>query len=583
MEEKRKRPNYNAILIALCIGLMISTILTAISLSDKTVYHTISYTDFIKEVENGSIKSVEIGDSQITAITDDNIGYITNKVDDENLTDRLLEKDIDITKADDTDIGNVIAPLMSVVLYGLFIFYILKMNPMMRNSSKNFQSEKTNIKFSDVAGQDEAKESLKEIVDFLHDADKYAYAGAKLPKGALLVGPPGTGKTLLAKAVAGEAGVPFYSLSGSDFVEMFVGLGASRVRNLFKEAKKNAPCIIFIDEIDAIAKRRGISGNSEYEQTLNQLLTEMDGFGSDSGIVILGATNRPEGLDPAILRPGRFDRKIEVELPDLSGREAILRVHAKNVKLADDVDLKAIALQTAGVSGAELANMINEAAIAAVKDQRDTINQKDLIASIETVIVGKEKKDRVLNSNEKMVVAYHEIGHAFTAIKVTGSKPVQKISIIPRTKGALGYVMQAPVEETYLKSKEELLNEITVLLAGRAAEEVIFESVTTGASNDLEKATEMARDMVMRFGFGKSLKCMIKQEDMYLNGNKTALCSDTSLYEADKEIDQILSECYEKAKKVIAENRRYIDPLAAYLYDNESITGEQFIKELNKS
>ena len=583
MEEKRKRPNYNAILIALCIGLMISTILTAISLSDKTVYHTISYTDFIKEVENGSIKSVEIGDSQITAITDDNIGYITNKVDDENLTDRLLEKDIDITKADDTDIGNVIAPLMSVVLYGLFIFYILKMNPMMRNSSKNFQSEKTDIKFSDVAGQDEAKESLKEIVDFLHDADKYAYAGAKLPKGALLVGPPGTGKTLLAKAVAGEAGVPFYSLSGSDFVEMFVGLGASRVRNLFKEAKKNAPCIIFIDEIDAIAKRRGISGNSEYEQTLNQLLTEMDGFGSDSGIVILGATNRPEGLDPAILRPGRFDRKIEVELPDLSGREAILRVHAKNVKLADDVDLKAIALQTAGVSGAELANMINEAAIAAVKDQRDTINQKDLIASIETVIVGKEKKDRVLNSNEKMVVAYHEIGHAFTAIKVTGSKPVQKISIIPRTKGALGYVMQAPVEETYLKSKEELLNEITVLLAGRAAEEVIFESVTTGASNDLEKATEMARDMVMRFGFGKSLKCMIKQEDMYLNGNKTALCSDTSLYEADKEIDQILSECYEKAKKVISENRKYIDPLAAYLYDNESITGEQFIKELNKS
>ena len=363
---------------------------------------------------------------------------------------------------------------------------------------------------------------------------------------------------------------------------MFVGLGASRVRNLFKEAKKNAPCIIFIDEIDAIAKRRGISGNSEYEQTLNQLLTEMDGFGSDSGIVILGATNRPEGLDPAILRPGRFDRKIEVELPDLSGREAILRVHAKNVKLADDVDLKAIALQTAGVSGAELANMINEAAIAAVKDQRDTINQKDLIASIETVIVGKEKKDRVLNSNEKMVVAYHEIGHAFTAIKVTGSKPVQKISIIPRTKGALGYVMQAPVEETYLKSKEELLNEITVLLAGRAAEEVIFDSVTTGASNDLEKATEMARDMIMRFGFGKSLKCMIKQEDMYLSGNKTALCSDASLYEADKEIDQILNECYEKAKKVISENRRYIDPLAAYLYDNESITGEQFLKELNK-
>ena len=577
-----KKPNINMILILFCIAMSLTTIMTALSSGTRQTYHTISYSDFIKEVDAGHIESVQVSDTQITAITDTGAGYVTDRMEDESLTDRLLEADVDIERLSTVDGARMISSLVSLAFYGFFFYYIFKMVSS-RSNGKTYEVENATITFADVAGQEEAKESLKEIVDFLHDSKKYADAGAKLPKGALLVGPPGTGKTLLAKAVAGEAKVPFYSLSGSDFVEMFVGLGASRVRSLFKEAKKKAPCIIFIDEIDAIAKRRGMGSNSEYEQTLNQLLTEMDGFGTDTGIVVLGATNRPEGLDPAILRPGRFDRRIEVELPDVNEREAILKVHTKDVKLADDVDLKALALQTVGVSGAELANMVNEAAIAAVKDSREAITQNDLIASIETVLVGREKVDRVLNEKEKKIVAFHEIGHAFTAVKVAGSKPVQKISIIPRTKGALGYVMQAPAEETYLKSKEEMMNEITVLLAGRAAEDIVFGSVTTGASNDLEKATDLAKDMVMRFGFGKHLTCIVKQEDVYLGGRRSYDCSPQMQAETDKEVSVILDGCYHKAKQTVSENLPEIKRLAEYLFENESITGEKFMELIKKN
>lgn len=541
----------------------------------------VSYSDFVKAVDEGDIDSVQISDTQLIAVSENGIGYITERVEDANLTDRLLEAGVDIKKSSSVNASQAVSTVISLAFYGFMLFYLWKMmsgRGAFGKSGKMYEAAKTDIRFSDVAGQDEAKESLKEIVDFLHNNDKYAKAGAKLPKGALLVGPPGTGKTLLAKAVAGEADVPFFSLSGSDFVEMFVGLGASRVRNLFKEAKKKAPCIIFIDEIDAIAKRRGSGSNSEYEQTLNQLLTEMDGFGTDTGIVMLGATNRPEGLDPAILRPGRFDRRIEVELPDVAGREAILKVHAKAIKLSGDVDFKTIALQTSGVSGAELANIVNEAAIMAVRNGRGFVKQEDFMASIETVLVGREKTDRVLSEKEKRMVAFHEIGHAYVAMLETGSKPVQKISIIPRTKGALGYVMQAPAEETYLKTKEELTAEITVLLAGRAAEEMFFGTVTTGASNDIEKATGIAKNMVMRFGFGNRLPCIIRQESAYLGGPLMHDCSELTLARADDEVACIMDTCYKKAVDLITEHQTEITELAEYLYKNETITGTEFLK-----
>lgn len=416
----------------------------------------------------------------------------------------------------------------------------------------------------------------------MQNKEKYAAAGAKLPKGALLLGSPGTGKTLLAKAVAGEASVPFYSMSGSDFVEMFVGMGASRVRALFEAAKKDTPCIIFIDEIDAIAGARTSSGNSEREQTLNQLLTEMDGFDTDTGIVVLGATNRPESLDPAILRPGRFDRRIVVELPDIAGREAILTVHAKGLHFDESANLKDLALQTAGVSGADLAGIMNEAAIAAVKDGRTAISQKDLTTSIETVLVGKEKKTRVLNQKEKEIVACHEIGHALAAVLLTGSKPVQKISIVPRTMGALGFVLQAPAKETYLKSKVELENEIAVLLSGRAAEDVFLHEITTGDSNDLEKATAIARDMVTRFGFGNGLVTIAKIQNMYLQTESTYTCSPQTMYLADQAISKFLDEAYEKACAVLKKNEPLHRKLTAYLMEREYITGKEFQEILEK-
>ncbi|HPU62674.1 MAG TPA: ATP-dependent zinc metalloprotease FtsH, partial [Mobilitalea sp.] len=454
-------------------------------------------------------------------------------------------------------------------------------------NAKVYVEKSTGVTFKDVAGQEEAKESLKEIVDFLHNPAKYTRIGAKLPKGALLVGPPGTGKTLLAKAVAGEAKVPFFSLSGSDFVEMFVGVGASRVRDLFRQAQQHAPCIIFIDEIDAIGKSRDShygGGNDEREQTLNQLLANMDGFDSSKGLVVLGATNRPEVLDKALLRPGRFDRRIIVDKPDLKGRVDILKVHAKNVLMHDSVDLEAIARATSGAVGSDLANIINEAAILAVKNGRTVVTQEDLLESVEIVIAGKEKKDRILSKEEKRIVAYHEVGHALITALEKHAEPVQKITIVPRTMGSLGYVMQVPEEEKYLMSKDELLTRITTLFGGRAAEELVFNSITTGASNDIEKATALARAMVTQYGMSDKFGLMGLEsvESRYLDGRPVLNCSDETAGDIDKEVMKILNVCYEKAKKLLAENRDVLDKIAEYLISKETITGEEFMKIFNE-
>ena len=454
-----------------------------------------------------------------------------------------------------------------------------------KSNAKMYMQKETGISFKDVAGEDEAKESLVEIVDFLHNPAKYTAIGAKLPKGALLVGPPGTGKTLLAKAVAGEAQVPFYSLSGSDFVEMFVGVGASRVRDLFKQAGQTAPCIIFIDEIDAIGKSRDnrYGGNDEREQTLNQLLSEMDGFDASKGIMVMGATNRPEILDPALLRPGRFDRRIIVEKPDLKGRVNILKVHAKDVKLDDTVDFDEIALATSGAVGADLANMMNESAITAVKHGREKVSQKDLFEAVEVVLVGKEKKDRILSKEERRIVSYHEVGHALVAAIQKDSEPVQKITIVPRTMGALGYVMQVPEEEKYLNTKSELHAMIVEFLAGRAAEELVFETVTTGASNDIEKATKIARAMVTQYGMSEKFGLMglARQENMYLSGRAVLECGDDTATEVDTEVSRILKECYEEAKKILSDNRYALDEIAKFLIEKETITGKEFMKILS--
>ncbi len=451
-----------------------------------------------------------------------------------------------------------------------------------KSNAKMYEQKKTGVTFRDVAGQEEAKESLKEIVDFLHNPGKYAKIGAKLPKGALLVGPPGTGKTLLAKAVAGEAGVPFFSLSGSDFVEMFVGVGASRVRDLFKQAQQAAPCIIFIDEIDAIGKSRDSrygGGNDEREQTLNQLLSEMDGFDSSKGLIILAATNRPDVLDKALLRPGRFDRRIIVDKPDMKGRKDTLRVHSKDVMMDETVDLEEIALATSGAVGSDLANMVNEAAINAVKNGRQAISQADLLEAVEVVIAGKEKKDRILSEVEKKTVAYHEVGHALITALEKKTEPVQKITIVPRTMGSLGYVMQVPEEEKYLMSKDELLARIVTLLGGRAAEELVFETVTTGASNDMEKATDLARAMITQYGMSEKfgLMCLEKEQDTYLSGRTVLNCSDSTYSEVDAEVKELLRSCYEKAKKLLAENREAMDRIAMYLFKKENISGKQFM------
>ena len=511
-----------------------------------------------------------------------------------SLVERLYRHNVEIYRKRPDNSAFLMQIIVSIVLP--FVFLILLMNTMVKkmgasgggfsgvgkSNAKMYMQKDTGISFKDVAGEDEAKESLVEIVDFLHNPGKYTSIGAKLPKGALLVGPPGTGKTLLAKAVAGEANVPFYSLSGSDFVEMFVGVGASRVRDLFRQANQTAPCIIFIDEIDAIGKTRDTryGGNDEREQTLNQLLSEMDGFDAGKGIMVMGATNRPEILDPALLRPGRFDRRVIVEKPDLKGRVNILKVHAKDIKLDDSVDFDEIALATSGAVGADLANMMNESAITAVKHGREKVSQKDLFEAVEVVLVGKEKKDRILSQQERKIVSYHEVGHALVAAVQKDSEPVQKITIVPRTMGALGYVMQVPEEEKYLNTKTELHAMIVEFLAGRAAEEIVFETVTTGASNDIEKATKIARAMVTQYGMSEKFGLMglARQENMYLGGRAVLECGDDTATEVDQEVAGILKDCYEEAKKILLENRFALDEIAKFLIEKETITGKEFMK-----
>lgn len=519
--------------------------------------------------------------------------YYTAMVSDDTLPERLREAGVEVWGYIPDNSGLIMEILLYYVV-PLILFWVLlsflfkKMSkgggPLSvgKSNAKVYVQKETGITFKDVAGEDEAKESLQEVVDFLHNPAKYAKIGAKLPKGALLVGPPGTGKTLLAKAVAGEAGVPFFSLAGSDFIELYVGVGASRVRDLFKEATKNAPCIIFIDEIDAIGRSRDskYGGNEEREQTLNQLLSEMDGFDTSKGILILGATNRPEILDKALLRPGRFDRRVIVDKPDLKGRVDILKVHAKDVKMDETVDFDAIALATSGAVGADLANMINEAAINAVKNGREYVSQKDLFDAVEQVLVGKEKKDRIMSREERKIVSYHEVGHALISALQKNSEPVQKITIVPRTMGALGYVMHVPEEEKYLNSEEELRNMLVSLVGGRAAEEVVFHSVTTGAANDIEKATDIARAMVTQYGMSKhfGLVGLSTVESKYLEGRDVMNCSDQTAAEVDKEVVAILKESYEQAKQMLSENRELMDKLAAFLIEKETITGKEFME-----
>ena len=565
----------------------------------------ISYNQFIEMVESGKVESVQISSDVITiypVVENKNaiygtpsVTYYTGKLEeDETLTKRLLKYGVEVNGEVQDNSGVLMSILLTYVLPLVFVWILLSFlmkkvsgggGPMGvgKSTAKVYVQKETGITFKDVAGEDEAKESLQEVVDFLHNPGRYSRIGAKLPKGALLVGPPGTGKTLLAKAVAGEAGVPFFSLTGSDFIELYVGVGASRVRDLFKEANKNAPCIIFIDEIDAIGRSRDSKyggGNEEREQTLNQLLSEMDGFDTSKGILILGATNRPEILDKALLRPGRFDRRIIVDKPDLKGRVDILKVHAKDVLMDDSVDLEAIALATSGAVGSDLANMINEAAINAVKEGRNCVCQKDLFEAVEQVLVGKEKKDRIMSKEERKIVSYHEIGHALTSALQKNSEPVQKITIVPRTMGALGYVMNVPEEEKYLNTEAELRDMLVSLVAGRAAEEIVFDTVTTGASNDIEKATGIARAMVTQYGMSKrfGLVGLESVESKYLDGRTVMNCSDVTAADVDKEVMDILKESYEKAKALLLENREVMDKLAAFLIEKETITGKEFME-----
>ncbi len=561
----------------------------------------VSYDKFIDMLDKGEVKSVSVQSDRIVIepVTQPNplynISYYTGLMNDSKLTDRLLEADVTIDPqvidGRTTILDIIVAWILPFVLIYLVMWFLFKMisksgGGMMggvgKSNAKVYVEKETGVNFKDVAGQEEAKESLTELVDFLHNPGKYTRIGAKLPKGALLVGPPGTGKTLLAKAVAGEAKVPFFSLSGSDFVEMFVGVGASRVRDLFKQAQSMAPCIIFIDEVDAIGKSRDShygGGNDEREQTLNQLLSEMDGFDTSKGLVILAATNRPEVLDKALLRPGRFDRRVIVDKPDLKGRIDILKVHAKDVLMHDSVDLEAIGLATSGAVGSDLANMINEAAILAVKKGRTVVTQEDLFESVEVVVAGKEKKDRILNKEEKKIVAYHEVGHALVTALEKKAEPVQKITIVPRTMGSLGYVMQVPEEEKYLMSKDELIARIVTLYGGRAAEQLVFESITTGASNDIEKATQLARAMVTQYGMSEKFGLMGLEsiENRYLDGRAVLNCGDATAAEIDKEVMAILKECYKRAEALLADNRDVLDKIAAFLVEKETITGKEFM------
>lgn len=562
----------------------------------------VDYGTFMSMTEKKNIGRVEVEDSQIifTNKNNDNI-YKTGVMDDPNLTERLYQSGATFSK----DIEQTMSPIMSFLLtfiLPMVIFVVLGQylgrklleqaggkNSMAfgmgKSNARVYVQSTEGIHFDDVAGEDEAKENLAEIVDYLHNPKKYTDAGASMPKGLLLVGPPGTGKTMLAKAVAGESGVPFFSISGSEFVEMFVGMGASKVRDLFKQAKEKAPCIVFIDEIDAIGKKRDgqVGGNDEREQTLNQLLTEMDGFEGNNGVIILAATNRPESLDPALTRPGRFDRRVPVELPDLKGREAILKVHAKKIKPADDVDFHTIARMASGASGAELANIVNEAALRAVRQGRTIVHEADLEESVEIVIAGYQKKNAVLSDQEKKVVAYHEIGHALVAALQSHSAPVQKITIIPRTSGALGYTMQVEQGDKYLMTKEEIENKIATFTGGRAAEEVVFNQITTGASNDIEQATKLARAMITRYGMSDEFDMVALETvtNQYLGGDASLACSADTQKEIDRQVTELVKKQHQKAKKLLLDNRDKLDELSNYLYEKETITGEEFMEILN--
>lgn len=562
----------------------------------------VDYGTFMSMTEEQAIGRVEIQDNQIIFSNKDNTQfYKTGLVDDPSRTQRLYESGADFNKVSVqqmSPLANIlltwILPIAIFILIGQYMSKKLMEKAggpgamtfgMGKSNAKIYVQSSDGIKFSDVAGEDEAKDSLREIVDYLHDPQKYTEIGASMPKGILLVGPPGTGKTMLARAVAGEAGVPFFSISGSEFVEMFVGMGASKVRDLFKQAKEKAPCIVFIDEIDAIGKKRDgqYGGNDEREQTLNQLLTEMDGFQGNTGVMILAATNRPESLDPALLRPGRFDRRVPVELPDLQGRTEILQVHAQKIKHDPDIDFNKIARMASGASGAELANIVNEAALRAVRDHRARVTQADLEESIEIVIAGYQKKNAILTTQEKRIVAYHEIGHALVAAKQTNSAPIQKITIIPRTSGALGYTMQVDEGNHYLMSKEEIQNKIATYTGGRAAEELIFDSITTGASNDIEQATKLARSMITRYGMSDDfdMVCMETVTNQYLGGDTSLACSMETQTIIDRQVVDLVKTQHDKARQILRDNRDKLDQLAQYLYDKETITGEEFMQILN--
>ena len=606
-ENNDKNKNKKNITIAVVGVVIVLAILVLFNVLARQIKESqrieISYSEFLTMLDKNEVDSVKCTTDGILEIhKKDEQGvfakiYYTGYFTDLELVDRLDKAGVQFTQEIPSSGSGIISVLLAyvlpfIILYGIFFFVIRSVSKgggMMgvgKSTAKMYVQKETGVLFKDVAGQEEAKESLREIVDFLHYPGKYTQIGAKLPKGALLVGPPGTGKTLLAKAVAGEAGVPFYSLSGSDFVEMFVGVGASRVRDLFKNAQQSAPCIIFIDELDAIGKRRDSTygGNDEREQTLNQLLSEMDGFDSSKGIIILAATNRPEILDKALLRPGRFDRRIIVEKPDLKGRIDTLKVHAKNVNMDESVDFKEIALATSGAVGSDLANIINEAALSAVRHRRMAVTQSDLFESVEVVIAGKAKKDRVLSAKEREIVSYHEVGHALTAALQKNTEPVQKITIIPRTMGALGYTMQVPEEEKFLMSQKEMEEELVVLYGGRAAEFVKFDSVTTGASNDIERATQIARSMVTMYGMSEKFGLMGLEsiENRYLDGRAVLNCGDETAGEIDKEVMHLLREAYNKAISLLRENMEALDKISAFLIEKETITGKEFMDIFNE-
>ena len=581
-----------ALLTILIVGWMNSTV-------NARQRQELSYNEFVNMVENGKVESISVGSTIIEVkpkADDTNYSqqmkyYVVRLEGDYQFVDRILKNNV-VTNRENNTSNALLLEILSYALPFLFLLFIMNFTMKRmggggimgvgKSNAKMYVQKETGITFKDVAGEDEAKESLTEIVDFLHNPGKYTKIGAKLPKGALLVGPPGTGKTLLAKAVAGEAHVPFYSLSGSDFVEMFVGVGASRVRDLFKNATENAPCIIFIDEIDAIGRSRDsrMGGNDEREQTLNQLLSEMDGFDSTKGLLVLGATNRPEILDPALLRPGRFDRRVVVDKPDLNGRISILKVHSKDVLLDETVDFKEIALATSGAVGADLANMMNESAINAVKIGRNAVSQKDLFEAVEVVLVGKEKKDRIMSKEERRIVSYHEVGHALVSALQKHSEPVQKITIVPRTMGALGYVMNVPEEEKYLSTKKELEARLVELMGGRAAEEIVFETVTTGAANDIQQATNLARAMVTQYGMSEKFGLMglESQENQYLTGRTVLNCGDATAADIDQEVMKILKNAYDEAKRLLRDDREAMDKIAAFLIEKETITGKEFMK-----